>query len=94
MQWVLLSRSARRPSAGRDAWWFAQVIGVHQAREGKVGENPLTYKEALRKEKVRKNLWPDEGYLCVPLTPKTAEWQAFISHPLWRAIQRGNNGET
>jgi hypothetical protein len=29
MQWVLLSRSARRPSAGRDAWWFAQVIRVH-----------------------------------------------------------------
>jgi hypothetical protein len=56
MQWVLLSRSARRPSAGRDAWWFAQVIGVHQACEGKVGENPLTYKEALKKEIVRKNL--------------------------------------
>jgi hypothetical protein len=54
MQWVLPSRSARRPSAVRDAWWFAQVIGVHQAREGKVGKNPLTYKEALRKEKVRK----------------------------------------
>jgi hypothetical protein len=32
MQWVLLSRTARRPSAVRDAWWFAaQVIGVHQA---------------------------------------------------------------
>ena len=29
MEWVLLSRSARRPSAGRDAWWFAQVIRVH-----------------------------------------------------------------
>jgi hypothetical protein len=71
-----------------------QVIWVHQAREGKVGENPLTYREALRKEKVRKNLCQDVGCLCVPLTPKTAEWQAFISHPLWRAIQRANNGET
>lgn len=56
MQWVLPSRSARRPSAVRDALWFAKVIGFHQAREGKVGENPLTYKEALRKEEVRKNL--------------------------------------
>jgi len=62
MQWVLSSRSARRPPAVRDAWWFAQVIGDHQAREGKVGENPLTYKEALRKEKVRKNLWPGYGF--------------------------------
>ena len=56
MQWVLPSRSARRPSAVRDALWFPQVIWVHQAREGKVGENPLAYKEALRKDKVRKNL--------------------------------------
>jgi hypothetical protein len=56
MQWVLLSRSARRPSAVRDAWWFPQVIRGHQTGEGKVGENPLTYKEALKKEKVRKNL--------------------------------------
>lgn len=94
MQWVLPSRSARRPSAVRDALWFPQVIRGHQTGEGKVGENPLTYTEALRKEKVRKNLWQDVGCLCVPLTPKTAEWQAFISHPLWRAIQRGNNGET
>ncbi len=61
MQWALSSRSARRPSAVRDAWWFTHVIGVHQAREGKVGENPLIYKEALRKEKVRKNLWPGYG---------------------------------
>jgi len=58
MQWVLPSRSARRPPAVRDAGWFAPGDWVHQAREGKVGENPLTYKEALRKEKVRKNLWP------------------------------------
>jgi hypothetical protein len=94
MQWVLPSLSARRPSAVRDALWFPQVIWAHEAREGKVGENPLTYKEALRKEKVRKNLWHDVGCPRVPLTPKTAEWQAFISHPLWRAIQRGNNGET
>jgi len=28
MQWVLSSRSARRPSAVRDAWWFAKVIWV------------------------------------------------------------------
>jgi len=62
MQWVLPSLSARRPSAVRDAWWFTQVIGVHQAREGKVGENPLTYEEAFRKEKVRKNLWPGCGF--------------------------------
>jgi hypothetical protein len=61
MQWVLRSRSARRPSAVRDAWWFAQVIRGHQTGEGKVGENPLTYTEALRKEKVRKNLWQDPG---------------------------------
>jgi hypothetical protein len=61
---------------------------------GKIGKNPLTYKEALRKEKVRKNLWQDVGCLCVPLTPKTPEWQAFISHALWRATQRGHNGET
>jgi hypothetical protein len=57
MQWVLPSRPARRPSAVRDAWWFAQLIGVHQAQRGKVGKSPLTYKEALRKKKVRKNLW-------------------------------------
>jgi hypothetical protein len=31
MQWVLPSRSARRPLAVREAWWFAQLIGVHQA---------------------------------------------------------------
>ena len=31
MQWVLPSRTARHPSAVRDTWWFAQVIGVHQA---------------------------------------------------------------
>lgn len=61
MQWVLPSRSARRPSAVRDAWRFLQVIWVHQAGEGKVGENPLTYREALKKEKVRKNLWPGCG---------------------------------
>jgi len=29
MQWALSSRSARRPSAVRDAWWFAKVIWVH-----------------------------------------------------------------
>jgi len=61
MQWVLPSRPARRPSAVRDACWFAQVIGVHQAREEKVGKNRLTYKEAFRKEKVRKNLGPGCG---------------------------------
>jgi hypothetical protein len=61
VQWVLAWRSARRPSAVRDAWRFTQVIGVRQAGEGKAGKNPLTYKEALRKEKVRKNLWPDVG---------------------------------
>jgi hypothetical protein len=33
MQWVLPSRTARRPSAVRDAGWFAQVIWGHQARE-------------------------------------------------------------
>jgi hypothetical protein len=59
MQWVLPSRSARRPSAVRDAWRFSQVIRGHQAGGGRVGENPPTYKEALRKEKVRKNLWWD-----------------------------------
>jgi hypothetical protein len=61
MQWVLRSCPARRPSAVRDAWRFTRVIWVHQAREGKLGENPLTYKEAFRKEKVRKNLWPGCG---------------------------------
>jgi hypothetical protein len=61
MQWVLPSCPARRPSAVRDAWRFTHVIWVHQAREGELGENPLTYKEALRKEKVRKNLWPGCG---------------------------------
>jgi hypothetical protein len=61
MQWVLPSRSARRPSAVRDAWRFPQVIRGHQTGEGKVGENPLIYTEALRKEKVRKNLWQDPG---------------------------------
>jgi len=63
MQWVLPSLVARRPSAIRDAWWFAPMIWVHQTREGKVGENPLTYKEASRKEKVRKNLWLGVGCL-------------------------------
>lgn len=59
MQWVLPSRSARRPSAVRGALWFLQAICGHPAREGKVGENLLTYKEALRKEEVRRDLWQD-----------------------------------
>jgi DNA-directed RNA polymerase specialized sigma24 family protein len=46
-----------------------------------VGDNPLTYKEALRKEKVRKNLWPGVVASAVPLTPKTPEWQALYSTP-------------
>jgi hypothetical protein len=101
MQWVLPSRPARRPSAVRDAWRFTQVIGVHQAREGKVGENPLTYREALRKEKVRKNLWQNVGCLCVPLTPKNARMAGFyIPSPLaghttrqqWRNLTRTVNG--
>lgn len=61
MRWVLPSCPARRPSAVRDAWRFTLAIRGHQTGEGKVGENPLTYKEALRKEKVRKTLWPGCG---------------------------------
>jgi hypothetical protein len=94
MQWVLPSRSARRPSAVRDALWFSQVIWVHQAREGKVGENPLTYREALRKEKVRKNLWQDAGYLWRSIDTENSRMAGFyIPFPCW-AISRGNNGET
>jgi hypothetical protein len=38
MQWVLPSRSARRPSAVRDAWWFTQVIRVPPGSKGKSGQ--------------------------------------------------------
>jgi len=86
MQWDLSSRSARRPSAVRDALWFPQVIWAHEAREGKVGENPLTYKEALRKEKVRKNLGPEWVASAVPLTWKRTEWQALCATAFCRAI--------
>jgi hypothetical protein len=94
MQWVLPSRSARRPSAVRDAWWFPQVIWVHQAREGKVGENPLTYKEALRKEKVRKNIWQDVRCRWRSIDIENDRMAGFcIPFPL-AGHTRGNNGET
>lgn len=94
MQWVLPSRPARRPSAVRDAWWFPQVIGVHQAGEGKVGENPLTYREALRKEKVRKNLWQDVRCRWRSIDIENDRMAGFcIPFPL-AGHTRGNNGET
>jgi hypothetical protein len=86
MQWVLPSCPARRPSAVRDAWRFTHVIWVHQAEEGKVGENPLTYKEALRKEKYETIFRGTELGSGVLLTPKTTEWQAFLSHSLCWAV--------
>jgi hypothetical protein len=86
MQWVLPSRSARRPSAVRDAWWFTHVIWVHQAREGELGENPLTYKEAFRKEKVRKNLWRDVGCLDRSIDMENNRMAGSISHSFCRAI--------
>jgi hypothetical protein len=94
MQWVLPSHSARRPSAVRDAWWLTHVIWVHQAREGELGENPLIYKEALRKEKVRKNLWLGLGCLGRSFDMENNRMAGSISHSSCRAIQRGHNGET
>lgn len=38
MQWVLPSRSARRPSAGRDAWWFAPRDWGPLGSRGKSGQ--------------------------------------------------------
>jgi hypothetical protein len=86
MQWVLASRPARRPSAVRDAWRFTQVIWVHQAREGKVRKNPLTYKEAFRKEKVRKNLWPGVGCLGRSIDMENNRMAGSICHSFCRAI--------
>jgi hypothetical protein len=86
MQWVLTSRSARRPSAVRDACWSAQVIGVHQAREGKAGKNPLTYEGALRKEKVRKNLWSGLGRLGRSIDTENNRMAGSICHSFCRAI--------
>ena len=101
MQWVLPSRSARRPSARSRRLVVPQVIWAHQAREGKVGENPLTYKEALRKEKVRKNLWQDVRCRWRSIDIENDRMAGFcIQFPLaghttrqqWRNLTRTANG--
>jgi hypothetical protein len=61
MQWVLPSRPARRPSAGRDARRSTQVIGVHQAGEGKVGENPPHLYRGFEKGKSTKKYFAGRG---------------------------------
>jgi len=55
MQWVHFRVRARRPSAGRDAWWFAQVIRS-LGSEGKVGKNPSLIKRLEKGKSTKKSL--------------------------------------
>ncbi len=66
-----------------------------------MGKNPLTYKEALRKEKVRKNLWQDVGCLWRSIDIENDRMAGFcIPFPLgghttrqqWRNLTRTANG--
>jgi hypothetical protein len=97
--YLRVRRAIPRPSATPSG--SPQVIRGHQTGEGKVGENPLTYREALRKEKVRKNLWQDVGYLWRSIDTENSRMAGFyIPFPLlghitrkqWRNLTRTANG--
>ena len=78
-----------------DAWRLTVSVRVRPACGEKPAKTPLTYKEASRRGKVRKNFRLQEVAFTVPLTSKATEWHASDSHfDIAGHITRDPNGET
>jgi len=78
-----------------DAWRLTVSVRVRPACGEKPAKTPLTYKEASRRGKVRKNFRLQEVAFTVPLTSKVTKWNASDSHfDIAGHITRDPNGET